>query len=163
MFYKFLLSSAVMLSCSCSASRMETQNFKDFDDEIARICSDKFSQRTSCIPDKRQLTIVCDDYKSFKNSVVKILFLDLPTVTALTIDETKRLDVRKVKTSSKEFGVLEQYMPLAEVEGNVYDYIDITDGRVHRLGLIKGIGSKLFGHQSQGVWGSLKEWLESLE
>jgi hypothetical protein len=163
MFYKFLLLSAVMVSYSCSASNVETENFNTFDDEVERICALKFVPRKSCIPDKKHLQLVNDNYRSFKTSVVRILFLDLLTVTALTIDDTKRLDVRKVRSSSKEFGVPEQYWPLAEVEGNVYDFLDVGDGKVHRFGLIKGIGSKIAGYQNQGVWESLKEWLESLE
>ncbi|MBX9697151.1 MAG: hypothetical protein K2X53_03605 [Alphaproteobacteria bacterium] len=163
MFYKFLLLSVVMVSCSCSASNVETENFNTFDDEVERICALKFVPRKSCIPDAKNLQSVDDNYKTFKNSVVLIMSLDLTTVTALTIDETKRLDVRRVKSSSNEFGVPEQYWPLAEVEGNVYDYLNVSDGRVHRLGLIKGMGAKIVGYQSQGVWDSLKKWLESLD
>lgn len=163
MFSKFLLLSAVMVSYSCSASNGEMQNFKDFDDEVERICSLNFSSRKSCIPDQTLLPLVDENYKSFKNSVVRILFLDLLTVTALTVDQTKRLDVLKIKSLSKDFKIPEQYWPLAEVEGNVYDYLNVTDGKVHRFGLIKGIGSKISGYQNQGVWDSLKEWLESLK
>jgi hypothetical protein len=163
MFYKFLLLSAVMVSYTCSASNIGAETLNALDDDVERICSLKFTPRKSCIPDIKHFRLVDESYKIFKKSVFLIMSLDLPTVTALTIDDTKRLDVRRIKSSSNEFGVPEQYWPLAEVEGNVYDYLNVSDGTVHRLGLVKGVGSKNVGYQSQGVWESLKKWLESLE
>lgn len=141
-----------------SASKVSTD---DLLNDIVSICKENDVGQKKGRAIKPSQKVYGDAVVPYADALAYLSIRKVPAVRMLTFNLRAKENAFTIQQESCRFNVSASFLPIAVVEGDTYDFLNLKAGSVERKALITGMGDEENAAQDYDSWDSLKDWLES--